>query len=158
VYETSGGVHHSGCTHIDPDLPTSPPPSSPTDIPLVPSNLDAPEPHIWRIDPYTGWNSRGVERTRVQRQQSAMIRSFFWVPAGLHPEIAPAELSLVPKEHCQIPSGSEPPVARMRRSRDSKGNQLRHRYSAAFCHWPVIGRMGAAVRGIPSLPPHDAAG
>ncbi|KAH9479453.1 Protein zds1 [Psilocybe cubensis] len=108
-----------GALTIDPDLPNQSPPSSPTaqywvgktpaasapspDSNFINSNVQGlPSP-----DPAT---SPGSSRTAdpAPNNPSDDPLHLFWVPASLHPEIAPAEFRAFLKEHARSPPDGQP--------------------------------------------------
>ncbi|KAF8159644.1 hypothetical protein B0H34DRAFT_796869 [Crassisporium funariophilum] len=102
-----------GALAIDPDLPNQSPPSSPTLLYRSPnlSSVAADNDSIGSSS--EGSSSSDRSRTTDGSHQADPPNNpsddpfhLFWVPASLHPEIAPAEFRAFLKEHARSPSES----------------------------------------------------
>jgi len=100
-----------GALTIDPDLPNQSPPSSPTAYRLgtLPT-IDSPgTSHLDDLPVHGAGSSEGILRDAGSASNNPADDPFhlFWVPAGLHPEIAPAEFRAFLKEHARSPPSSD---------------------------------------------------
>ena len=102
-----------GALVIDPDLPNQSSLSSPTWLPKSPTLKS---PILSNADTDSiGSSSEGSSSSDSSSRQAEAANNpsddpfhLFWVPASLHPEIAPAEFRAFLKEHARSPSdGSE---------------------------------------------------
>ncbi|KAF9478242.1 hypothetical protein BDN70DRAFT_906836 [Pholiota conissans] len=103
-----------GALTIDPDLPNQPPPVSPTAI--WPGKGSSGFP-LSPVDTSSGSFAQGSSTLQRSSSSSSTSRApadapnnpsddplhLFWVPASLHPEIAPAEFRAFLKEHARSP-------------------------------------------------------
>ncbi|KAL0953676.1 hypothetical protein HGRIS_004874 [Hohenbuehelia grisea] len=102
-----------GALTIDPDLPNQSPPGSPTNTYWSPTTSNgtpsfipddsSSSSHSSGSDPNSGASSsihNGVTATNNPADDPFHL---FWVPASLHPEIAPAEFRAFLKEHARAP-------------------------------------------------------
>ncbi|KAF5383604.1 hypothetical protein D9615_003495 [Tricholomella constricta] len=92
-----------GALTIDPDLPNQSPPSSPTTYRLpTPSDESS-------VESASGSGTSGSSEGPPATPNNPADDPFhlFWVPASLHPEIAPAEFRAFLKEHARSPPSSE---------------------------------------------------
>ena len=102
-----------GALVIDPDLPNQS--SSPTWSPKSPtlksptlSSMNADTDSIGSSSEGSSSSDSGSRPTEAPNNSSDDPFHLFWVPASLHPEIAPAEFRAFLKEHARSPSdGSE---------------------------------------------------
>ncbi|GLB41776.1 putative activator of mitotic machinery Cdc14 phosphatase activation C-term [Lyophyllum shimeji] len=92
-----------GALTIDPDLPNQSPPSSPTSYRLASPSDESSE------DSASGSRTSSSSESTHATSNSFADDPFhlFWVPASLHPEIAPAEFRAFLKEHARSPPPSD---------------------------------------------------
>lgn len=107
-----------GALTIDPDLPNQSPPSSPTAYRIgspgavSPFHQDSPGGSLSdesSVDSGSGSGASGSSGESSSAPNNPADDPFhlFWVPASLHPEIAPAEFRAFLKEHARSPPSSE---------------------------------------------------
>lgn len=104
-----------GALTIDPDLPNQSPPTSPTYRLAVastslPFHTGSPSGSQSDDSSTEGSSSGGSSNTSDTSSPSNSADDpfhLFWVPASLHPEIAPAEFRAFLKEHARSPPPSE---------------------------------------------------
>jgi hypothetical protein len=102
-----------GALVIDPDLPNQSSPSSPTWSPKSPtlksavfSSANADTDSVGSSSECSSSSDGGSRPTEAPTNPSDDPFHLFWVPASLHPEIAPAEFRAFLKEHARSPSDS----------------------------------------------------
>lgn len=100
-----------GALTIDPDLPNQTPPSSPTSYRLatLPSTDSPGTSHLNDLPIIGAGSSEGSLGDPGSTSNNPADDPFhlFWVPASLHPEIAPAEFRAFLKEHSRSPPSSD---------------------------------------------------
>ncbi|TFK39986.1 hypothetical protein BDQ12DRAFT_681577 [Crucibulum laeve] len=105
-----------GALTIDPDLPNQSPPSSPTTTywtagsPATPSRKVSDSSSSSHEGSSSSHRSKGGASSRASDTSSNPTDDpfhLFWVPASLHPEIAPAEFRAFLKEHSRTPLPDE---------------------------------------------------
>ncbi|KAF9005956.1 hypothetical protein BDQ17DRAFT_1239689 [Cyathus striatus] len=115
-----------GALAIDPDLPNQSPPSSPTsgywsgNSPTASSAKDSDSSSSSHEDGST--SSHRSHRTSNPTDDPFHL---FWVPASLHPEIAPAEFRAFLKEHARAPSTEDSDAPGLSRSPSSSSSLAR---------------------------------
>lgn len=103
-----------GALTIDPDLPNQSPPASPTNTYWSGTATPGSSPSLIHDDSSSSSHSSSSETTGSAGDAPANHSHLtddpfhlFWVPASLHPEIAPAEFRAFLKEHARTADGSE---------------------------------------------------
>ncbi|KAJ8521711.1 hypothetical protein ONZ45_g1603 [Pleurotus djamor] len=114
-----------GALTIDPDLPNQSPPSSPTTTYWSPSANTSSSPSLIHDDSSSSSHSSSSETAGSTGDNIAAASQshltddpfhLFWVPASLHPEIAPAEFRAFLKEHARAVPPADGSDASLERS------------------------------------------